>query len=138
MSHCMHGLSGIYLSVSAIAKEKKRGYHESIPTKRERAESAIGKFDGRHRGHQKLLKTMLKIKEEYGYKTAVFTFSIAPADLVQGKRHTVITTNLERKNNLGKMGMDYLVEYPFTQAASQMSAEDFVKNILTQIFYVSG
>ncbi|HIQ75358.1 MAG TPA: bifunctional riboflavin kinase/FAD synthetase [Candidatus Cottocaccamicrobium excrementipullorum] len=92
----------------------------------------IGKFDGRHRGHQKLLKTMLKIKEEYGYKTAVFTFSIAPADLVQGKRHTVITTNLERKNNLGKMGMDYLVEYPFTQAASQMSAEDFVKNILVK------
>ena len=46
MSHCMHGLSGIYLSVSAIAKEKKRGYHENIPTKRERAESAMGKFDG--------------------------------------------------------------------------------------------
>lgn len=92
----------------------------------------IGKFDGRHRGHQKLLRTMLEMKEQYGYKTAVFTFSIAPADLVQGKRHTVITTNLERKNNLRKMGMDYLVEYPFTKDVAQMLAEDFVRDILVK------
>ena len=90
----------------------------------------IGKFDGRHRGHQKLLSAMLDIKKTCGYKTAVFTFSIAPVDLVEGKRHTVITTNLERKNNLQKMGMDVLVEYPFTREVSQMSAEEFVREIL--------
>ena len=36
----------------------------------------IGKFDGRHRGHQKLLKQMLEVKAERGLKTAVFTFDI--------------------------------------------------------------
>ncbi|MDO5416299.1 MAG: riboflavin biosynthesis protein RibF [Lachnospiraceae bacterium] len=92
----------------------------------------IGKFDGRHRGHQKLLGTMLDIKKQYGYKTAVFTFSIAPADLVQGKPHTVITTNLERKNNLRKIGIDYLVEYPFTREAAHMPAEEFVRKILVE------
>ncbi len=90
----------------------------------------IGKFDGRHRGHQKLLRTMLDIRKEYGYKTAVFTFSTAPADLVQGTKHTVITTNLERRNNLRKMGIDYLVEYPFTKEAAKIAAEDFIGNIL--------
>lgn len=90
----------------------------------------IGKFDGRHRGHQKLLGAMLKMKETYGYQTAVFTFSVVPGDLVEGKRHTVITTNLERKNNLQKMGIDYLVEYPFTREVSKMSAETFVEEML--------
>lgn len=90
----------------------------------------IGKFDGRHRGHQKLIGTMLRLKEQYGYQTAVFTFSIAPSDLVQGKQHTVITTNLERRNNLRKIGIDYLVEYPFTQEVCHMPAEEFVKRIL--------
>lgn len=99
--------------------EKEREFQITEPTV-----VTIGKFDGRHRGHQKLLRTMLDIRRKYGYKAAVFTFSTAPADLVQGKRHTVITTNLERKNNLRKMGMDYLVEYPFTKETSQIPAED--------------
>lgn len=92
----------------------------------------IGKFDGRHRGHQKLLGAMLAMKEKYGYQTAVFTFSVAPSDLVGGTRHTVITTNLERKNNLQKIGIDYLVEYPFTKEVSKMSAEKFVEEILVR------
>lgn len=92
----------------------------------------IGKFDGRHRGHQKLLGAMLELKRTCGYKTAVFTFSVAPGDLVEGKPHTVITTNLERKNNLQKIGMDYLVEYPFTREVSRMSAEEFVREILVR------
>lgn len=90
----------------------------------------IGKFDGRHLGHQKLIGRMMEIKARYGYKAAVFTFSVAPADLVQGKSHTVITTNEERRNNLKKIGIDYLVEYPFTQEVAHMEAERFVKEIL--------
>ena len=30
----------------------------------------IGKFDGRHKGHQKLLRRMQEIQQEYGYRTA--------------------------------------------------------------------
>ena len=70
----------------------------------------IGKFDGRHQGHQKLLKEMLQQKENHGWKTAVFTFDMAPIGVVSGKRATVITTNEERRNNMRTMGMDYLVE----------------------------
>lgn len=90
----------------------------------------IGKFDGRHRGHQKLLKEMLQLKQVKGYKLAVFTFSTVPGTLVYGTLQTVITTNQERRNNMEKIGVDYLVEYPFTSQVSHMSPELFVKTIL--------
>lgn len=90
----------------------------------------LGKFDGRHRGHQKLLRTMKEFKEKLGYATAIFTFGSAPAGVVNGQSLTVITTNMERRANIEKMGIDYLVEYPFTEDTRHMAPEDFVRNIL--------
>ena len=90
----------------------------------------IGKFDGRHRGHQKLLREMMKLKQERGLKTAVFTFSRTPGSVVTGDRRTVITPNEERRRNMEEAGVDYLIEYPFTEQVAHMSPEDFVKNVL--------
>ena len=90
----------------------------------------LGKFDGRHRGHQKLLRIMKEKKQESGYATAIFTFSIAPAAMVTGKPQTVLTTNQERRRNIEKMGIDYLVEYPFNDQVRHMAPEEFVSRIL--------
>lgn len=90
----------------------------------------IGKFDGRHKGHQKLLNEMMKFREQYGYRLAVFTFDMAPANVVAGKIATVITTNQERRSNMEKIGVDYLVEYPFDQETAHTPPELFVKKIL--------
>lgn len=90
----------------------------------------IGKFDGRHKGHQKLLREMLDFREKKGYKTAVFTFDMAPFGVVSGRGQKVITTNQERRNNMEKMGIDYMVEYPFDQKAAHMPPEEFVEKIL--------
>lgn len=92
----------------------------------------IGKFDGRHKGHQKLLREMLHIQETEGLKAAVFTFDMAPMSVVSGSVQTVITTNQERQNKMAKMGMDYLVEYPFDKEVAKMSPEDFVRHILVE------
>lgn len=92
----------------------------------------IGKFDGRHKGHQKLLRRMLEIKEAYGYRTAVFSFHMAPVTLIQGEPQKVITTNQERRNNMEKIGIDYLVEYPFTPEVAHLLPEAFVKDILVE------
>ena len=73
----------------------------------------IGKFDGRHKGHQKLLREMLRMKREYGLATAVFTFSTAPVALIQDRPQTVITTNQERRNNMEKWGLTTWWSTPF-------------------------
>ncbi len=82
----------------------------------------IGKFDGRHKGHQKLLGRMLELKRQKGYRAAVFTFDTAPMAKLSGTDQKVITTNQERRNNMAKMGIDYLVEYPFTRDVVHLSA----------------
>lgn len=92
----------------------------------------IGKFDGRHKGHQKLLRELLRQREQKGLKAAVFTFAMAPSGVVSGKRQTVITTNQERRSNMAKMGMDYLVEYPFNQEVAHMTPEAFVSEVLVR------
>lgn len=90
----------------------------------------IGKFDGRHRGHQKLLKEMLRIKAEQGLQAAVFTFDMAPLGVMAGKAQTVITTNQERRSKMARIGMDYLVEYPFDLEVAHMPPEEFVAGVL--------
>lgn len=90
----------------------------------------IGKFDGRHKGHQKLLGRMFRFKRQYGYQTAVFTFDMAPVTRLSGTVQKVITTNQERRNNMEKMGIDYLAEYPFTSDVIHLGAEDFIREIL--------
>lgn len=100
-------------------------FHIDVPTV-----VTLGKFDGRHRGHQKLMRKMMEIKAGLGYETAVFTFSVTPAVMVTGQRQPVLTTNLERRNNLKKTGIDWLVEYPFTEETKHMQPEEFVREVL--------
>ena len=89
----------------------------------------IGKFDGLHRGHQKLLREVMRYREK-GYKPAVFTFETAPGTLIRGKLQTMITTNEEREENLREAGVEYLVEYPFNHEVAHMDPEQFVAEIL--------
>lgn len=89
----------------------------------------LGKFDGLHRGHQKLLGEMSRFRNR-GYCTAVFTFETSPGTFMRGKPQTMITTNAERRFNLEQAGIDYLVEYPFNREVSRMPAENFVSEVL--------
>ncbi len=91
---------------------------------------SIGKFDGRHAGHQTLLRKMLEWKAKRGYKTAVFTFDMSPTARLEGHPRQVITTDAERRAGMEALGIDYLVEYPFTEQVSQMPPEVFVQEIL--------
>lgn len=102
-------------------------FHIDVPTV-----VTLGKFDGRHRGHQKLMRKMKEIKDRCGFETAVFTFSVTPSAMVTGSCQTVLTTSLERRNNMKKTGIDWLVEYPFTEETQHMAPEEFVREVLVK------
>ena len=91
---------------------------------------SIGKFDGEHKGHQKIFSTMLRIASELGYHTAVFTFGTPPAAVVGGDARPQINTNAERRERLREAGIEYIVEYPFTPEIASMTGEEFVLDVL--------
>jgi len=83
---------------------------------------AIGKFDGDHIGHQKLFSVMRDIKANEGLQSAALTFAFFDSPQ--------ISTILEKRERLEVENLDYLIEYPFTDAVRTMEAEDFLKDIL--------
>lgn len=99
-------------------------------------ESAVtlGKFDGLHRGHQKLIQKICEKKEKFHVKTIVFAFDMNPFFRQKGLVRKGITTNEERKERLSQVA-DVLVECPFDERISTMTAEDFIEKILVQTFH---
>ena len=46
---------------------------------------ALGNFDGVHKGHQQIISRTVKSAEAAGYKSAIFTFSNHPKNLIAEK-----------------------------------------------------
>ncbi len=79
----------------------------------------MGKFDGLHRGHQKLVD---KIRS---YATDECDSVLCAFDM----HRDAIMTNRERREHLeGKI--DWLIDCPFTETLRNMEAEDFIRDIL--------
>lgn len=93
---------------------------------------SLGKFDGIHRGHEKLLEYFAEKKAE-GLCGAIFTFDIPPRKNVQHVEAKVLTTNEEKMHIFEQLGIDYLVECPFTPEIMCMEAEDFIAKIVRQL-----
>lgn len=118
----MPGLGRKATSMQYIVNTKE--FHIAEPTV-----VSIGKFDGLHCGHKKLVAEMMNYRVQ-GRKAAMFTFSTPPGTLVKGKVQNVIMTNREREQLLEEAGLDYLVEYPFDEEVRTMDPEKFVSDIL--------
>lgn len=89
----------------------------------------LGKFDGIHKGHQLLIEHMLSYKKQ-GYLTTLFTFALHPSNLFSDKEVHLIDTKEEKHRKLEELGVDIVVEYPFTEETATMSPENFIKEIL--------
>lgn len=88
----------------------------------------LGKFDGLHIGHQKLIRE-LKSVAKADQKVVVFTFDIPPASVLH-KSVPVLTTRDEKRRLMAAMGVDYLIEYPFTEETRKLDAAWFVRELL--------
>ncbi len=95
----------------------------------EKTAVAIGKFDGIHMGHQKLLKHILD-KKDKGMKAAIFTFDPSPAVYFTGKNLPQLLTKEEKRRKFEKLGIDILVEFPMDEETAHTDPEIFVRDFL--------
>ena len=92
----------------------------------------LGKFDGVHLGHQKLISIVREKAEEMGLLSVMFTFDRIPLSICPQKNQHFLSTNSERRALCEKYGLDVEVEYPFTTELMNMEPEEFVENILVK------
>ncbi|MBP5732970.1 MAG: riboflavin biosynthesis protein RibF [Lachnospiraceae bacterium] len=91
---------------------------------------AIGKFDGVHVGHRRLLEEILEKKKD-GLEACVFTFDVSPAVLFGFGDGKVLTTREEKRRIFKELGIDVLVEFPMTRQTAAIPAEDFARRYLS-------
>ncbi|MCL5052004.1 MAG: riboflavin biosynthesis protein RibF, partial [Gammaproteobacteria bacterium] len=90
---------------------------------------SIGNFDGVHRGHQALLKTM----QDSGLPTAVLTFEPLPREFFRGTDAPPRLSSLREKVvALRRNGVQSITCLPFNQALANLPAEDFITQILVR------
>ncbi len=95
---------------------------------------SLGKFDGLHRGHELLMRYMAEKKTALdGLKAVVFTFDVPPQGKLHKTRPQVLTTNAEKVKLFEGVGVDYLIECPFTEEIRCMEPEDFIRKTVKSL-----
>jgi phosphoribosyl 1,2-cyclic phosphate phosphodiesterase len=94
---------------------------------------AIGNYDGIHLGHQHVLQfAMMRAKDSGGVSTAL-TFEPPPLKVLRPDSAPLrISTNQQRIEWFGALGMEAAVVLPFTPELACLSPEDFVDEILVR------
>lgn len=87
----------------------------------------IGKFDGIHIGHRKILDKVLELCKINGYKSTVFTFDF---DYFSNETGNRLNSKTEKRELLKGLGIDLLIDYPFDSETKNLSPEEFVKLVL--------
>ena len=89
---------------------------------------ALGKFDGIHLGHRKLLEKILEQKKE-GLAAVVFTFDTSAAAFFGGEDKD-LSTRAEKRAAFEQMGVDVLIEFPLNKETAATEPDEFVRRYL--------
>jgi riboflavin kinase / FMN adenylyltransferase len=94
---------------------------------------AIGNFDGIHLGHRRLLEYCIGLAKETGAAATALTFEPPPLKVLRPESAPLrISTNEQRLEWFGALGMEAAVVLPFTMELSRLAPEDFVEEILVR------
>lgn len=91
----------------------------------------VGFFDGVHLGHQEVFRRTVGAAHERGARSVAVTFDRHPREILTPGEEPRLLTTVDRKASLIEAcGIDVLVVLEFTQGFSEISAEDFVRDVL--------
>lgn len=111
----------VFRSVAGIAA----GFGPSV--------AAIGNFDGVHRGHRRVLASVVEEARSLGARAVAVTFDPHPEQILH-PRHAprLLTPMAVRLRLLASTGVDAVLVLPFDRALAGLSAEDFIRRIMVE------
>lgn len=91
-----------------------------------------GTFDGVHFGHRKILTRLKDVAKQEKMESVVLTFSPHPRKVLFPDDDSLRLINSldEKIKQLGELGIDNLIVYPFTLKFSRISALEYVRDFL--------
>ena len=105
--------------------------YTDIPADSQGAVVAMGNFDGVHLGHQSVIALARAIAATNNAPLGVITFEPHPRQLFAPDAPAFRLMNEEtRAHRINKLGIDALFELPFNKALSQLTAEEFARDVL--------
>lgn len=96
----------------------------------------IGKFDGVHIGHRRVLTTLRDIAAERGLVSTVLTFDRNPLALLNPEAAPLpLSSNAQKRELLASTGIDATVMVPFTREFSALEPDEFVEKVLIEVLH---
>ncbi|MGF7214593.1 riboflavin kinase/FMN adenylyltransferase [Spirosoma lacussanchae] len=91
-----------------------------------------GTFDGVHRGHQTILQRLTEVARSSNGQSVLITYWPHPRTVVANDSQDLklLTTLDEKIALLEQAGVDHLVVIPFTRSFSQLTSEEYIRQIL--------
>ncbi len=94
---------------------------------------SIGNFDGVHGGHRRILRRVVELARQRGWKPAALTFDPHPARIVAPRRSPrLLTSPEERARLMAAEGIEQVVILPFTDRVAAMKPEEFARRVLVE------
>ena len=93
----------------------------------------LGNFDGMHRGHQSIMRSLLDEAKRQGLVSIVFTFEQHPMKVLRPEAFGgLLFTSEEKKEFLLRLPVDFILLQEFSKDFSRISADHFAANILSE------
>lgn len=91
----------------------------------------MGKFDGVHLGHRRLIETTVERSRALGFTSVVLTWEPHPNAVIRPAKPLQLLTSLEEKIELiARHGPDLLIVAPFTAETMVTSAEAYMRQVI--------
>ena len=92
---------------------------------------ALGNFDGVHVGHQRIFQRVREKAKEVSGDSIAYTFDPHPVQMLKPQREPFLLLPVtERLRLIGELGIDVAICAPFTREFANLTAEEFVRDIL--------
>lgn len=101
--------------------------------------ATIGFFDGVHQGHRFLINQIKAVARAKGLRSALITFSAHPRKVMQKDyQPQLLSTPKEKAELLATTGVDYCIVLDFTPEIAQLTACEFMEDILKKKLNVAS
>ena len=119
-------------------RERFRAWEDSgLPPDTVGTVLTVGTFDGIHRGHLDILRTVAARADASGLRSLLVTFDPHPLEIVNPPAAPpLLTVGIEKSEVVAESGVSFMAVVPFDRHLAAYRAEEFVDEILRKRFHM--